>query len=108
MLKKEYRLKSVLLKSPRIFPSPLFTLKVASNNGEFNRFAFVVSKKIDKRAVVRNNVKRKIRGVIEQMFDNIETGNDFVVYPKGLAVRATRGQVLEEIKGVFSKNKLLK
>ncbi len=108
MLKKEYRLKSVLLKSPRVFSSQFFSLKVASNKGEISRFAFVVSKRIDKRAVVRNQLKRKIRSCIEQIFDSIETGNDFVIYPRKAAIDAAGDQVLEEIKGILIKNKLFK
>ena len=108
MLKKEYRLSTVSLIGSRIFSSPCFSLKVAANKKDLSRFAFVVSKRIDKRAVVRNSLKRKIRSCIEQIFDNIETGYDFVFYPKQKAQGATREQVLGEINEIFLKNKLLK
>lgn len=108
MLKRENRLSAVLLKNPRIFSDSLFTLKVSGNNKEVSRFAFVVSKKLDKRATVRNSLKRKIRSCIEQIFDNIETGQDFVFYPKQKAVEANREQILGEINKIFSKNGILK
>ena len=108
MLKKEYRLNPVLLRSPRNFSCGYFSLKVAKNNLEISRFAFVISKKIDKRATSRNSVKRKIRSIIEEMFDKINTGNDFLFYPKEASITATRDQIQEEIENLFEKNQLLK
>lgn len=73
-----------------------------------NRFAFVVSKKVDSRATVRNELKRKVRSAVEEIFDSISLGNDFIVYPKLNAKQAPREQVLEEIKKFFEKEGLLK
>ena len=108
MLKKQYRASPVSLGSAKSFSTPYFSLKIAKNNLEVSRFAFVVSKKIDKRASSRNNVKRKVRGVIEEIFDKINTGSDFVFYPKEKSITATRDQIQEEIKSLFEKNKFLK
>lgn len=108
MLKKQNRLKAFHLSSPRIVSSPLFTLKIGENEGEESRFAFIVSKKIDKRAVVRNSVKRKVRSCIEQISGNIHEGKDFVFYLRSEAVNAPREIVLEEINKLFTVNKLLK
>ncbi len=108
MLKKEYRLNTVSLANPRIFSTSLFTLKVAANKKNVSCFAFVVSKRIDKRAVVRNSLKRKIRSAVEQIFDNIETGYNFVFYPKQEVLGATREQILGEVNEILLKNKLLK
>lgn len=108
MLQKKYRLKPVLLRSSRSFSTPYFNLKVAKNNLEVSRFAFVVSKKVDNRATVRNYVKRKIRSNIEEMFDKINTGNDFIFYPKESSIKASRDQVRGEIKKLFEENQFLK
>ena len=108
MLKKENRLKTVLLRNPNTLTSSLFTVKVMANHEGKNRFAFVVSKRLDKRAVVRNSLKKKFRGAIEQIFDNIEKSFDFVFYPKQTAIKADKGQVLDELKKSFSKNNLIK
>lgn len=108
MLSKEYRLTSAIKSGARSFSTPYFSLKTAKNNLEVSRFAFVVSKKIDKRATRRNSVRRKVRSVIEEMFDNIERGNDFVFYPKQKAIDGPREQIHEEIKKLFEENKFLK
>ena len=62
----------------QLLKSSLFDLKVGENGKDLNRFAFVVSKKIDKRATTRNRIKRKFRSCIENNFENIEKGYDFL------------------------------
>lgn len=108
MLKKENRLKSFRLNNPKQIKSASFSLRIGRSKEEVNKFAFVVSKKIDKRATARNSLKRKVRSCIEEIFDNIEKGNDFIIYPKKEAIGATRLQILEEMKNLFIKQKLLK
>ena len=108
MLKKEYRLTSGSLKNPKNFKTPFFNLKIGENSEGFSRFAFVVSKKIDSRATERNALKRKVRSCIEEIFDNIRLGNDFIFYPSILAKETKRSEILEEINKLFKENKLLK
>ena len=108
MLKKNYRLTAFPRKSEKSFSTQYFNLKISKNNLEISRFAFVVSKKIDKRATVRNSLKRKVRSVIEEMFDNIKGGFDFVFFPKQTAIKVTRDQIQEEIKNLFERNQFLK
>ncbi len=108
MLKKKYRLAPPLQGKQENLSTPYFNLKIAKNNLEVSRFAFIVSKKIDNRSTVRNSLKRKIRGVIEEMFDKIKPGNDYVVYPNKVSIKATRDQIQEEIKKLFEKNQFLK
>ena len=108
MLKKQNRLKDFKLASFRQIKSSSFSLKVGKNTKELNRFAFVVTKRIDKRAAMRNRLKRVVRSCIEEIFDKIEKGQDFIIYPKKEAAQATRAQILEEMKNLFIKQKLLK
>jgi ribonuclease P protein component len=88
--------------------TPLFSLTFSSNNQSLTRFSFIISKKIDKRAVVRNRTKRKIRSVIEEMIGKIGKGKDFVFYLKNETVGASRNEIQAEVNQVFEKNKLLK
>lgn len=104
MLKKINRLSSVRLAKYSNISTPFFNAKKAPNDSEFPRFAFVISKKIDKRAVVRNSLKRKFSSCIEEIFDRIDSGNDFVLYPNTRSVEAPREKVLEELKKVLIKN----
>ena len=43
----------------RSFHTPYLTLKTVQNQQDLNRFGIVVSNKVDKRAVVRNKMKRR-------------------------------------------------
>lgn len=108
MLKKVNRLSSIGIRAKNKISTPLFNLSFSSNNQELSRFSFIISKKIDKRAVVRNRTKRKIRAVIEEMIGRIGAGRDFVFYLKNETVGASRDNIRSEINQVFEKNKLLK
>jgi len=46
------------------------------------RFGFVVSNKIDKRATRRNNLKRKLRGIADELLSEIKSGYDIVLIVK--------------------------
>lgn len=50
-----------------------------------SRVAVVVSKKVDKRAVVRNRIRRRIYEVFRKNWEHIESGQDMVVmvYDRG-------------------------
>ena len=108
MLQKKYRLTAVSISNPKNFKSLFFNLKIGENSLGVSRFAFVVSKKIDPRATERNMLRRKVRSCIEEIFDSIRQGNDFIFYPKQEAIRITRGQFLEEVKSFLTREKLLK
>lgn len=108
MLKKSQRADNFKLANSKIIKTPYFSLRLAKNQLDSSRFAFVVSKKIDKRATVRNSLKRKVRSCIEEIFDNIENGYDFIFYPSALTKSTERSLVMDEIKRVIAKENLLK
>ena len=104
MLKKINRIATPHITDPGKISTPLFNLKIGANNSSISRFAFVISKKIDKRATVRNSLKRKFSSCVEEIFDRIETGNDYIFYPSPQAILAPREKILDEIKKVLIKN----
>jgi ribonuclease P protein component len=77
MLSKEYRLdkneiKRIMRFGKRI-DTEFFTLRAwYDENLNNSKFAFVVSTKIDKRATVRNNIKRKFRVAAQDLVDDSE------------------------------------
>ncbi len=66
--------------------SPLLTVKYYPNRLPVSRFGFVISTKIDKRAVVRNRTKRQVREVIRLRLANVRTGMDIVIIMKKASV----------------------
>ncbi len=109
MLKKQYRLPaSQKLQQAKFFKTPTFTLKISGNNLEQNRFGFIVKKTVDKRAVVRNRVKRVFRSCIEEMLENIKKGQDMLfVLEKGIIDRK-RDLVFKDIQTLLLEKGLLK
>lgn len=108
MFKRKFRLNSFSLQNPKQLSGSMFNIKIGQNDQGLNRFAFVVSKKIDVRATTRNQIKRKVRGSFEKLAGSIKIGHDFIVYPKKNTIEASSDQVLKEIKDSLVKMDLLK
>jgi ribonuclease P protein component len=97
MLKSKYRLLRGEKAKPReISSTPFFILKSAENDSS-SRFAFAVSKKVDKRAVIRNRVRRKVRGCIEKNILNIKPGYNFIFIIKKEAIDAKEDDICQSI-----------
>jgi ribonuclease P protein component len=86
--------------------SPYFTLKYKPNKLEHSRFGFVISTKIDKRATVRNRLKRQIREVIRLKLAKIPHGYDITIIPKKAALELNYQQLDHELGGLFAKARL--
>ncbi len=109
MLKRKYRLPvRAKVSRPSSHRSPTFLLKIYKNNLPFSRFGFVISKKVDKRAVVRNRTKRVMRSCIEEMLLKIENGYDMLFILQKNAVGQKREIFYSEIEKLFKNLKLIK
>lgn len=62
-----------LLEGAKIFKNNLFLLRFKETEG-LSRFAFSVSKKVAKRAVVRNKMRRYGYGTLVKYLDKIKSG----------------------------------
>ena len=84
MLSKENRLKSKkdfdnAFKKGKGIKSGFLFLKIAENNLDASRFAFVVGLKISKKAVIRNKIKRRLRYIVREKFPDIQKGLDVMI-----------------------------
>ena len=101
MLAKEYRfhrqndVKRVYRsgESARSGPFGLKYLK-QSKPGD-SRVAVVVSKKVDKSAVVRNRIRRRIYEIIRTHWESVKQGNDIVITVFNVSVEKEKHQELE-------------
>lgn len=108
MLKRQYRLPvRVKLNKPSLHKSQTFRLKIYKNNLSFSRFAFVISKKIDKRATVRNRTKRLIRSCIEEVLPQIKNGYDMLFILQKNALGKKRSEFCAEIEKLFKELELI-
>lgn len=55
------------------------SLKHIENNRDQSRIAVVVSKKVDKRAVVRNRIRRRIYEIVRTEWNTLLPGHDVVI-----------------------------
>lgn len=108
MFKKENRLgSSIRFLNPVVYNTAYFTLKIAKNDTKNNRFGFIVTKKVDKRAVVRNKVKRKVRLCFEGLKLDIKPGYDMLCFIKAPATDSTFELLRDTIIKLLKKEKLL-
>lgn len=82
MLKKINRLPKGSFKGNILISSPFYLLKIAKNGKPFSRFGFVVSKKVSKKAVERNRIKRELRSFIHERLPKTVSGFDFLFISK--------------------------
>ncbi len=79
MLPSAYRLPHGKRISSRFtFRSPIFLLKIASNTQENSRFGIIISKKIDKRAVRRNRMRRLLQQFIQEHIALFPKSSDYL------------------------------
>lgn len=109
MFKRENRLiPSVRFNNSYSFSVPQFVLKERKNGLLLNRFGIVVSKKIDKRAVVRNKLKRIFRKELSDLNKNMILGHDMLFIVKTGALGKTGEEIQLSIKSVLEKAGIIK
>ncbi|MBI2074749.1 MAG: ribonuclease P protein component [Candidatus Levybacteria bacterium] len=109
MLKKVYRLPaSVKRKFSQSFTTPFFLLRIAKNGLPINRYGFVISKKVDKRATARNKAKRALRSCIEKMLKDINSGNDMLFFIKKEVLNTPSENLCLFMQTFFKKEEFLK
>lgn len=107
MLSREHRLPATTsLFHAHYGRTPLYGVKYAQNNLQISRFAFVVRKAIDKRAVVRNRIRRVLRSCVEELLEGIIPGYDMLFFLEKGIIDKQQADLCRELK-VFLKQKNL-
>lgn len=108
MFKRKYRLLfHHRLTKASVIHTDSFILKITPNGLSHNRYGFLVSKRIDKRAVVRNRVKRVFRAYLEELHERLIPGNDMLFIFKPHIKDAVGKDVYAVLTTVLVKKKLL-
>lgn len=76
-----FKIKSVMRAGKRVHDDGM-QLMYTQNTLPVSRFAFVVPKSVDKRAVARNRVRRLVREAVRLAIPNVAAGWDVVVLVK--------------------------
>lgn len=77
-----------------------FNINYVPNRLGFTRLAFVINKKVAKKAVDRNKVKRLFREAFRQLYATLPSGYDVVVGIKREALKIKLEEIATEAKKV--------
>lgn len=105
MLPKEKRLRHErdfkrVYQKGSFFSLRYFNINYAPNRLGQTRLAFVVNKKVAKKAVLRNQVKRRLRETFRSLYEALPAGYDVIVNVKREALPAKYEDLLTETKKV--------
>lgn len=92
-----------LLRFGRRFSSPLFQIVIRPNNLPRARFMFVASRAVDKRAVVRNRLRRRASEYVRTHYAPLFSGRDIAVIIKKEAGAMDRNDFYEALRHIFSR-----
>jgi len=113
MLAKENRLTkkkdfSLIFKKGLGVKEGFLFIKTTLNRSGESRFAFVVSQKVSKSAVVRNKIRRILKELIKGHLEQTKTGIDgvLIVYP-GIDYKK-KDEIADKLEKLFKKAKLFK
>lgn len=112
MLLKINRLKNTaeiekVFKDGKGFKEGFLFLKLAENNLGVSRFAFVVSRKISKKAAYRNKIKRRLREVIKGLLSRAKTGLDVVIVVQGGVENKSFQEIQKNTEKILKKAKII-
>jgi len=85
--------------------SPIMVLAFLRNELDYNRFGFVVSKRLGK-AVQRNRLKRRMREATRLRMNQIKPGYDLVVIARTRINQASYQEISDSIDGLLRTAKL--
>jgi ribonuclease P protein component len=113
MLKKPCRLTNnkdfqQVYRRGRNSTTPFFNIHALPNKAGITKIGIVASKKISKKAVVRNQIKRRVREISQEFYNKLIPGQNIIITIKPNAVTIEFSKLREEIQKVFVKMNLLK
>ena len=87
MLKRENRIRlkkefAEIKNKGRVLYSPLFGFLTHKENDDQKKFGFIVSKKISKKAVDRNKIRRILSEVIRKNLEKVDNGTRVIFLTK--------------------------
>lgn len=86
----------------------LLTFKWAPNNLKVSRFGFIVSRKVSKKAVLRNKIKRRLREKIRRELPWLKKGIDGVIIVNPAAAKEKSQEIIKSLNRIFFRVKLIK
>ena len=109
-MKRQYRLRrnsdfQRVRRVGKLYASPLMVLAFLRNELDYNRFGFVVSKRLGK-AVQRNRLKRRMREATRLRMNQIKPGYDLVVIARTRINQASYQEISDSLDALLRTAKL--
>ncbi|MBT3690143.1 ribonuclease P protein component [bacterium] len=102
---KEKDFKEIARKG-RIASSQEITLKVLKSDIEDNRFGIVISKKVSKKAIERNKLKRQIKEIIKLELKSLKNGHSILILVSPRMIGKEYNEIKEILLKLFKKANL--
>lgn len=93
----------MLMRYGRRISSPLFQLVVRPNTLPYSRFVLIAGRTVDKRAVVRNRLCRRVREYIMVYGIKMLDHRDIAVIIKKESVAARRNDFYDDLKHILAR-----
>jgi len=106
-LKKENEFKSVFQKGD-VFGNKAFVIYYLKNDYKENRLGIIVSKKVSKRAVVRNKIKRRTKEAYRHNEDSFIKGYDIILIAKESITMVAFSSLEKSLNHLFYKKNLMR
>jgi len=111
MLPKINRIKKkkdfeAIFKKGASFKDGLFILRFIKNGSDKNRFGFIVSQKVSKKATVRNKVRRRLTEIIKAKREEIKNGTDLVLIALPGIEKKEFSEIKDKLNNALIKSKL--
>jgi len=112
MLAKKNRLKTDLeikrlIQSGKTFFLPQLTIKYLVNQDNIVKIGLVVSNKVDKRASVRNLLKRRLREINRILLKDLKANYNLLIIAKKSALDLSFAELKKQIEFAYQQSKLL-
>lgn len=91
----------------KIYDSPSFGLVVSFGPTDGPKAAFIVSKKVDRKSVVRHEVKRKLADAVADFLPRLKNNIELTFLTKQKAVGRTRQELVNEMQVILERTRLL-
>ena len=84
-----------------------FSVKYVQSGMSESRFAFVVPKRVDKSAVIRNRIRRVFRSCIEKHLYEFVPGYDMLFFPEKCIIDKSYTEICRQLHTFLDQEKLL-
>lgn len=92
---------------PKTIHSVSFILRTAASPTKSSRVGIIISKKVDKRAVKRNRLRRVIASGLQAFLPTIQSPTDLLFILKAKSVESDEQMLVQEVIQVLKKEKIL-